>query len=247
MALKLTGNPDGEEMATNIDKITQLVRENPAITVKEIAKALGYSEERSVYYWLEKAKYKGIKDFKQTIFADPSSRYQSGNDKNRANGSGPRQAAHGGFARSQGRSGPQQGNGGPALIGLQIANGLRRDRPDAEPELAFYSNAELANLLEPLAMGHKAFAVVASPEYAPMGVPGEEFLFIVDPLAELTDGCLVLTKEAERFPVIRRYFTATEILLVHPFRQDVPPRYLGRAEAHREILGRVTHLMTSYA
>ncbi|MBE3518987.1 MAG: hypothetical protein IMW97_01630 [Firmicutes bacterium] len=48
-------------------KIAALVMEDPNITVREIARKLGYSEEKSVYYWLEKAKFAGIKDFKKTV------------------------------------------------------------------------------------------------------------------------------------------------------------------------------------
>lgn len=47
-----------------------LVREDPAITVAEIARRLGYSEEKSVYYWLEKARIKGIREFKRMVLTE---------------------------------------------------------------------------------------------------------------------------------------------------------------------------------
>jgi len=50
-----------------LERIAQLIQSNPAITVKQIAREMGYSEEKSVYYWLEKEKYYGIKEFKRAV------------------------------------------------------------------------------------------------------------------------------------------------------------------------------------
>lgn len=50
-----------------LEKIISLIRAQPAITVRELAKELGYSEERSVYYWLRKAGHKGLKTFKREV------------------------------------------------------------------------------------------------------------------------------------------------------------------------------------
>ena len=44
-----------------------LVRENPNITVREIADRLKFADNKSVYYWLGKANFQGIGDFKQAI------------------------------------------------------------------------------------------------------------------------------------------------------------------------------------
>lgn len=62
---------DGAEKLVNVlDRIAHLIREDPAITVAEIARRLGYSEEKSVYYWLEKASIKGIKEFKRIVLTE---------------------------------------------------------------------------------------------------------------------------------------------------------------------------------
>lgn len=50
-----------------LQKIAQLIASNPSITVKQIAREMGYSEEKSVYYWLEKGRYYGIKQFKKAV------------------------------------------------------------------------------------------------------------------------------------------------------------------------------------
>lgn len=50
-----------------LQKIARLIATNPSITVKQIAREMGYSEEKSVYYWLEKGRYYGIKQFKKAV------------------------------------------------------------------------------------------------------------------------------------------------------------------------------------
>lgn len=232
----------GDDMPNNLEKMAQLVRENPAITVKQIAKELGYSEERSVYYWLEKGKYKGIKDFKRAILADPTARYQTARQKTPHDASAARASrrnellfrGHGGASA--------EGDAGPA--GLRIAKGLRQEKAAGTAELLFYSDDEAVRFLEPFTVGYKAFAVIAPPEYVPVGEKDEDCLLIVDPLAPLDDGCLVLVKESVGFPVIRRYFSGAEVLFVHPLRQNAAVRRIDPAEASRLIIGRITHRLT---
>jgi len=50
-----------------LDKIVALIRARPTITVRELARELGYAEERSVYYWLHKAGYKGLRTLKREV------------------------------------------------------------------------------------------------------------------------------------------------------------------------------------
>ena len=52
-----------------LEKAARLIEENPFITVRELAQKLGYSEEKSIYYWLNKEGYSGIKDFKIYVLA----------------------------------------------------------------------------------------------------------------------------------------------------------------------------------
>lgn len=53
-----------------LEKMIALVKRDPAITVAELASSLGYSEEKSVYYWLEKAGYGGIRELKRDVLGE---------------------------------------------------------------------------------------------------------------------------------------------------------------------------------
>ncbi|MGI6663711.1 MAG: hypothetical protein ACOX4B_09770 [Bacillota bacterium] len=50
-----------------IDDMVHIVMRNPNATAKDIAAELGYAEEKSVYYWLGKAGFRGLKDFKLAV------------------------------------------------------------------------------------------------------------------------------------------------------------------------------------
>jgi len=52
-----------------IERMTSIVREDPSVTVKELARRMGFAEQKSVYYWLGKQRYRGLKDFKRAILA----------------------------------------------------------------------------------------------------------------------------------------------------------------------------------
>jgi len=52
-----------------IDQMSRLVLADPNVTARQIAKALGYAEEKSVYYWLSKSGYKGMRDFKKAVLS----------------------------------------------------------------------------------------------------------------------------------------------------------------------------------
>ena len=48
-------------------RIAQLIRQNPTITARQLADALGYSEVKSVYYWLNKANFTRLQDFRSEV------------------------------------------------------------------------------------------------------------------------------------------------------------------------------------
>lgn len=50
-----------------LERIIDLIRARPTITVKELANELGFAEERSVYYWLRKAGHRGLKTLKRDV------------------------------------------------------------------------------------------------------------------------------------------------------------------------------------
>ncbi len=52
-----------------IDQMSRLILADPNVTARQIAKTLGYAEEKSVYYWLSKSGYKGMRDFKKAVLS----------------------------------------------------------------------------------------------------------------------------------------------------------------------------------
>ena len=72
---------------SKIDQMAYFILANPNITGKELAAKLGYSEPKSVYYWLEKAGYSGLKDFKKMVlsrsFPIPSQTVETTRDSKR--------------------------------------------------------------------------------------------------------------------------------------------------------------------
>lgn len=52
-----------------LSQMAALVRENPSITVREIAAKLQFADSKSVYYWLGKGNVSGINEFKRLVLA----------------------------------------------------------------------------------------------------------------------------------------------------------------------------------
>lgn len=50
-----------------IDRIANLILEDPLITADRIAHQLGYAEEKTVYYWLHKSHFGGLNAFKKAV------------------------------------------------------------------------------------------------------------------------------------------------------------------------------------
>lgn len=50
-----------------IDRIANLILEDPLITAGRIAHRLGYAEEKTVYYWLHKSRFGGLNAFKKAV------------------------------------------------------------------------------------------------------------------------------------------------------------------------------------
>lgn len=57
-----------------IDEMSRLILADPNVTAKEIARHLGYAEEKSVYYWLQKSGFTGMRDFKKNVLTRVVSR-----------------------------------------------------------------------------------------------------------------------------------------------------------------------------
>lgn len=52
-----------------LDKIVNLILQDPFLTATEIARRLGYAEEKTVYYWIDKAHYSGLVAFKRAVLS----------------------------------------------------------------------------------------------------------------------------------------------------------------------------------
>lgn len=50
-----------------LERIAEIILNEPSATVGDIARYLGYSEQKSVYYWLDKAGYKSIRSFRDAV------------------------------------------------------------------------------------------------------------------------------------------------------------------------------------
>ncbi|HHY69861.1 MAG TPA: hypothetical protein PLB36_00350 [Bacillota bacterium] len=72
---------------SKIEQMAYCILANPNITARELAEKLGYSEPKSIYYWLEKAGFRGLKDFKKTVlsrsFPIPNERAETTRDRER--------------------------------------------------------------------------------------------------------------------------------------------------------------------
>jgi hypothetical protein len=49
------------------DQIADLILQDPSISVKDLTRRMGYAEEKTIYYWLNKRGYRGIKAFKRAV------------------------------------------------------------------------------------------------------------------------------------------------------------------------------------
>ncbi len=50
-----------------VNTMAEIILERPTATAKQLARALGFSQERSVYYWLRKAGFTGLTDFRTAV------------------------------------------------------------------------------------------------------------------------------------------------------------------------------------
>ncbi|MDA8199628.1 MAG: hypothetical protein M0Z54_09405 [Thermaerobacter sp.] len=49
------------------DKIADVILSDPSVSVREIAQRLGYAEEKTIYYWMNKRGFHGIRPFKRAV------------------------------------------------------------------------------------------------------------------------------------------------------------------------------------
>ncbi|HHT01547.1 MAG TPA: hypothetical protein GXZ96_02470 [Firmicutes bacterium] len=179
-----------------LKQMAKLILQNPSITVRELANTLGYSEEKSIYYWLEKANFFGIKQFKQAVLT----------------GEFPVDESAFAIANSQVDFVSESGSPPPRLP-LMKGFGPQGNPIFATPTISVFGGDGLSQ---------NAFAFVLEvKQYMPYFMPSD--LVIVDPAIPLEDGAWVLYWRPGAPPEIRRYYrVANTTLLLHPVRcQDV--------------------------
>lgn len=52
-----------------IDRIANLILDDPYITAVQIARQLGYAEQKTVYYWIQKSRFQGLTAFKRAVLS----------------------------------------------------------------------------------------------------------------------------------------------------------------------------------
>jgi len=50
-----------------VNAMAEMILTHPTVTARELARALGFSQERSVYYWLHKAGFAGLNEFRTAV------------------------------------------------------------------------------------------------------------------------------------------------------------------------------------
>lgn len=81
--------------------MARLVLQDPSITAKEIAHKLGYVEQKSVYYWLQKAGFTSIREFRKAVLSGtfPITRLKGSGQLAKDAPTGPRIPIQGGDGR----------------------------------------------------------------------------------------------------------------------------------------------------
>lgn len=199
-----------------LDRIAMLIKENPSITVQEIATRLGYSEEKSIYYWLDKARYAGIKDFKKAVL---TGEYQDAAADPRASADLAREPEV--FLLYPGRE-------VPVIAGFH---------PTGRP--LYVDGQSLHDQARPLGAGAFAYCLPTD-EYAPILLRRD--LILVDPVQIPENGRLLMLWLPPDSIAFRRYHgTADRNLLIHPITgQDLAEE---SPATHPRIVGRVLHII----
>lgn len=56
--------------ANYLTQMATLIKQNPSITVRELATELSFADSKSVYYWLDKGNYTGINEFRRKVLSE---------------------------------------------------------------------------------------------------------------------------------------------------------------------------------
>lgn len=170
-----------------LERIAQVVRENPSATARDIARRLGYSEEKSIYYWLDKGQFKGLKDFRQAVL---TGRFQQGP-----------------YIVGQGQTQQERGEiASDTLNNVPVATSFA---PGGRP---VFSGSTVSAMFR---TSREAFGfLLGIQEYAPTLLKGD--ILIVDPALSPSRGDLVLVFWEGTPKVVRFYPADEKAVLIHP-------------------------------
>ena len=212
---------------SSLDKMARLILDNPSITVQELARALGYAEEKSIYYWLQKAGFKGIKDFRDLVLRGD---YQPAWVEYPPPGSLPAEQLKERTTLTAARS--------PSVKLVPLIDGINRS---GEPVLA----KEGVLIFWPGVHARDALAFrCPTTTYEPWFWAGD--LLIVSPSAPASSGCFVLTGSRQKAGLARlilkehtgetlpetQELSPADVILLHPVSGQLlipdPLKILGR-------------------
>jgi len=199
-----------------LDRMASLIVENPTITGRELARKLDYAQEKSVYYWLNKAGYKGINDFKQLVL-------------------------RGDYPLSQSRlprfeTGENTENA-YRLQRIPLRSSLKSDEPTPRSaDNTVYVPASSS-------ISEHAFAItIDTNEYQPAIQPGD--IVVIDPAACVESGDLILVEEETAGRYLRRVYGENPLLFIHPARPKHFQQVKDNTERVR-ILGKSMRIIRS--
>ncbi|MCR4399240.1 MAG: hypothetical protein NUV93_09805 [Firmicutes bacterium] len=171
-----------------LERIAQAIRDDPSATAKDIARRLGYSEEKSIYYWLEKGQFKGLREFRHAVLTGrfPSRGYIVGET-----------------ARSA-----REGEAAYSLHEVPLVSSL------SDAGRPILSGSTVSSLFR---ASRDTFGfLLGVSEYAPVLEQGDTL--VVDPARPASDGDLVLVQWEGAPRIVRHYAADGRLVLVHPSR-----------------------------
>jgi hypothetical protein len=165
----------------SLERMASIVREDPSVTVKELARRMGFAEQKSVYYWLGKQKFRGLKEFKRAVLAQRhSAKVEDGGKPAALPGDAPET--------------PRQGS--HRLMSVPVASGVSRDGQPVWSQ-------DTIHIELPGRTSSSVYAVRIEP---PAEAPYSQEWLIVDPLESPRDGSLALCVQKDGMPVVCRTF-----------------------------------------
>lgn len=166
-------------MTDSLERMASIIREDPSVTVKELARRMGFAEQKSVYYWLGKQKFRGMKEFKRAVLAQRySARVEDGGKPAAPPTDMPemrRQGAH-------------------RLMAVPVASGVSREGQPVWSQDTIHIDLP----------GRTSSSVYAVRMEPPAEVPYCQEWLVVDPLESPRDGSLALCVPRDGVPAVCR-------------------------------------------